>query len=96
MPSVALTSEGKLRKYLGEIALGQPFVKDDKQVVGEVLKRAKCEGSFATKSAPHRGAEDFAAEVMAQVQEAEPQPARAWATDGTPREQGFLMAPRRR
>jgi elongation factor Ts len=34
--------EGKVRKYLGEITLtGQPFVKDDKLAVSEVLKRGK-------------------------------------------------------
>jgi elongation factor Ts len=33
--------DGKLRKFLGEITLlGQPFVKDDKQTVEQVLKKA--------------------------------------------------------
>ena len=38
---VAKMVDGKVRKYLGEITLlGQPFVKDDKQTVEQVLKRA--------------------------------------------------------
>jgi len=37
---VAKMVDGKLRKFLGEITLlGQPFVKDDKLAVGDVLKR---------------------------------------------------------
>jgi len=65
-------TEGKLRKFLGEITLlGQPFVKDDKQTVAQVLKAA---GAKVTRYARYEvGAgiekkqENFAEEVMAQV-----------------------------
>jgi elongation factor Ts len=65
-------SEGKLRKFLGEITLlGQPFVKDDKQVVGEVLKRANAKVlrfvRFEVGAGIEKKQENFAAEVMAQV-----------------------------
>jgi elongation factor Ts len=65
-------SEGKLRKYLGEITLlGQPFVKDDKQAVGEVLKRANAKihrfVRYEVGAGIEKRQEDFAAEVMAQV-----------------------------
>jgi len=64
--------EGKLRKYLGEITLlGQPFVKDDKQAVGEVLKRANAKVlrfvRYEVGAGIEKKQEDFAAEVMAQV-----------------------------
>jgi elongation factor Ts len=65
-------TEGKLRKFLGEITLlGQPFVKDDKQTVAQVLKNA---GASVTRYVRYEvGAgiekkqENFAEEVMAQV-----------------------------
>ena len=65
-------TEGKLRKYLGEITLlGQPFVKDDKQAVGEVLKRANAKVlrfvRFEVGAGIEKKQENFAAEVMAQV-----------------------------
>jgi elongation factor Ts len=65
-------TEGKLRKYLGEITLlGQPFVKDDKQAVGEVLKRANAKVlrfvRYEVGAGIEKKQEDFAAEVMAQV-----------------------------
>jgi elongation factor Ts len=65
-------SEGKLRKYLGEITLlGQPFVKDDKQAVAEVLKRANAKihrfVRYEVGAGIEKRQEDFAAEVMAQV-----------------------------
>jgi elongation factor Ts len=65
-------SEGKLRKFLGEITLlGQPFVKDDKQLVGDVLKRANAKilryVRYEVGAGIEKKQEDFAAEVMAQV-----------------------------
>jgi elongation factor Ts len=65
-------TEGKLRKFLGEITLlGQPFVKDDKQAVAEVLKRANAKVlrfvRYEVGAGIEKKQEDFAAEVMAQV-----------------------------
>jgi elongation factor Ts len=65
-------SEGKLRKFLGEITLlGQPFVKDDKQAVAEVLKRSNAKVlrfvRYEVGAGIEKKQEDFAAEVMAQV-----------------------------
>jgi elongation factor Ts len=65
-------SEGKLRKFLGEITLlGQPFVKDDKQIVAQVLKSANARVlrfvRFEVGAGIEKKQENFAAEVMAQV-----------------------------
>jgi len=65
-------TEGKLRKFLGEITLlGQPFVKDDKQTVAQVLKSANARVLRFVRNEVGAGIEkkqeDFAAEVMAQV-----------------------------
>jgi elongation factor Ts len=65
-------TEGKLRKYLGEITLlGQPFVKDDKQTVAQVLKNANAKVlrfvRFEVGAGIEKKQENFAAEVMAQV-----------------------------
>jgi elongation factor Ts len=65
-------TEGKLRKYLGEITLlGQPFVKDDKQSVAQVLKQANARVvrfvRYEVGAGIEKKAENFAAEVMAQV-----------------------------
>ena len=65
-------TEGKLRKYLGEITLlGQPFVKDDKQSVAQVLKQANARVvrfvRYEVGAGTEKKAENFAAEVMAQV-----------------------------
>jgi elongation factor Ts len=65
-------SEGKLRKFLGEITLlGQPFVKDDKQTVEQVLKQAKASVQrfvrFEVGAGIEKKQENFAEEVMAQV-----------------------------
>jgi len=65
-------TEGKLRKFLGEITLlGQPFVKDDKQAVAEVLKRSNAKVlrfvRYEVGAGIEKKQEDFAAEVMAQV-----------------------------
>lgn len=69
---VAKMVDGKLRKYLGEITLlGQPFVKDDKAVVGDILKKAGASVARFTRFEVGAGLtkkqENFAAEVMAQV-----------------------------
>jgi elongation factor Ts len=65
-------TEGKLRKYLGEITLlGQPFVKDDKQSVAQVLKHANARVvrfvRYEVGAGIEKKQENFAAEVMAQV-----------------------------
>ena len=65
-------TEGKLRKYLGEITLlGQPFVKDDKQSVAQVLTRANARVlrfvRYEVGAGIEKKQENFAAEVMAQV-----------------------------
>jgi elongation factor Ts len=69
---VAKMVDGKLRKYLSEITLsGQPFVKDDKLAVAEVLKRGKARvlrfARYEVGAGIERKQENFAAEVMAQV-----------------------------
>ena len=65
-------SEGKLRKFLSEITLlGQPFVKDDKQTVEQVLKQAGAKVvryvRYEVGAGIEKKQENFAAEVMAQV-----------------------------
>jgi elongation factor Ts len=69
---LAKASEGKLRKFLGEITLlGQPFVKDDKQSVAQVLTQANARVlrfvRYAVGAGIEKKQENFAAEVMAQV-----------------------------
>ena len=69
---VAKMVDGKVRKYLGEITLvGQPFVKDDKVTVGEVLKRGNARvlrfARYEVGAGIEKKQENFAAEVMAQV-----------------------------
>jgi len=69
---VAKMVDGKLRKYLSEITLtGQPFVKDDKLAVAEVLKRGKARvlrfARYEVGAGIEKKQENFAAEVMAQV-----------------------------
>jgi elongation factor Ts len=69
---LAKATEGKLRKYLGEITLlGQPFVKDDKQSVEQVLKQANAKVlrfvRYEVGAGIEKKQENFAAEVMAQV-----------------------------
>ena len=64
--------EGRMRKYLAEITLvGQPFVKDPDQTVGQLLKAAGAEVTAFVRYEVGEGIEkkqeDFAAEVMAQV-----------------------------
>jgi elongation factor Ts len=65
--------EGKLRKRLNEMSLvGQPFVKDDKTTVENLLKKAGAEVTamvrFEVGAGLEKKAGDFAAEVMATVQ----------------------------
>ena len=69
---VAKMVDGKVRKYLSEITLtGQPFVKDDKLTVAEVLKRGKARvlrfARYEVGAGIEKKQENFAAEVMAQV-----------------------------
>jgi elongation factor Ts len=74
-PIVEKMVEGRLRKYLAEICLtGQPFVKDPDTTVGELLARAKAGVSgflrYEVGEGIERKQENFAAEVMAQVEAA--------------------------
>ncbi len=64
--------EGRMKKYLAEITLvGQPFVKDPDQTVGQLLKSAGAEVTsfirYEVGEGIEKKQEDFAAEVMAQV-----------------------------
>jgi elongation factor Ts len=67
--------EGRLRKYLAEICLtGQPFVKDPDVTVGQLLEQAGASVSgflrYEVGEGIERKQENFAAEVMAQVEAA--------------------------
>ncbi len=69
---VAKMVDGKIRKYLGEITLlGQPFVKDDKQAVGDVLKKASAKVTrfvrYEVGAGIEKKQENFAEEVAAAV-----------------------------
>ena len=69
---VAKMVEGSVQKYLKEVTLlGQPFVKNDKQTVEQLLKAAKASVDSFTLYIVGEGLEkkkdDFAAEVMAAV-----------------------------
>lgn len=64
--------QGRLRKYLAEITLvGQPFVKDPDQTVGQLLKAAGATVTYFERFEVGEGiekkSENFAEEVMAQV-----------------------------
>lgn len=64
--------DGRIRKYLAEVALtGQPFVKDADVTVGAMLKKAGAEVKQFVRLEVGEGIEkkqtDFAAEVAAQV-----------------------------
>jgi elongation factor Ts len=64
--------EGKIRKFLGEITLlGQPFVKDDKQSVEQVLKKANARVvryvRYEVGAGIEKKQENFAEEVAAAV-----------------------------
>jgi elongation factor Ts len=67
--------EGRLRKYLAEICLtGQPFVKDPDTTVGQLLEKGKARVTgflrFEVGEGIEKKQENFAAEVMAQVEAA--------------------------
>jgi elongation factor Ts len=69
---VAKRVEGSVQKYLKEVSLyGQPFVKNDKQTVEQMLKAANTKVAGFTLYVVGEGIEkktdDFAAEVAAQV-----------------------------
>ena len=68
--------EGSVQKFLKEVTLlGQPFVKNDKQTIAELLKSKGASVAAFTLYVVGEGIEkrkdDFAAEVMAQVQASE-------------------------
>src|SRR5215469_1977526 len=74
---VAKMVEGRLRKALSEITLaGQPFVKDPDVTIEKLLKGAKAEVTaferFEVGAGIEKKADDFVADVMAQVKGAEP------------------------
>jgi elongation factor Ts len=63
---------GRIKKFLAEVTLvGQPFVKDDKITVAELVKAKKTNvvrfSRFEVGEGIEKKVEDFAAEVMAQV-----------------------------
>jgi elongation factor Ts len=64
---------GRLNKYLNEISLlGQPFVKDTDTTVGKLLKASDASVlrfcRYEVGEGIEKKTEDFAAEVMAQVE----------------------------
>jgi len=64
--------EGRVRKYLNEITLhGQPFVRDDKVAVGDLLKQRKARVlrfiRYEVGAGIEKRQENFADEVMAQA-----------------------------
>lgn len=72
---VAKMVDGRIAKYLAEVTLlGQPFVKDPDQTVEKLLtaKSAKVDGftMFVVGEGMEKKSCDFAAEVMAQVNQA--------------------------
>jgi len=67
--------EGRLRKYLAEICLvGQPFVKDPDTTVGKLIEAAQASVTgflrYEVGEGIEKKQENFAAEVMAQVEAA--------------------------
>ena len=74
---VAKMVEGRLRKALSEITLsGQPFVKDPDTTIEKLLKGAKAEvlsfERFEVGAGIEKKADDFVADVMAQVKGSDP------------------------
>ena len=74
---VAKMVEGRLRKALSEITLaGQPFVKDPDVSIEKLLKGAKAEAlafeRFEVGAGIEKKADDFVADVMAQVKGSDP------------------------
>jgi elongation factor Ts len=68
--------EGSVQKFIREVTLlGQPFVKDDKQTIEQLLKSKSASVAAFTLYVVGEGLEkkkdDFAAEVMAQVGQAQ-------------------------
>lgn len=64
--------QGRLKKYLGEVTLlGQPFVKDPNQTVGELLLQSGARVQrfvrFEVGEGIEKKTENFAEEVMAQI-----------------------------
>jgi elongation factor Ts len=76
--------EGGVQKFLKEVTLlGQPFVKNDKQTVDQLLKASKASIAafvfFVVGEGIERKKDDFASEVKAQMDQArqkdkDPQP----------------------
>lgn len=67
--------EGSVQKFLKEVTLlGQPFVKNDKQTVEQLLKSAQAQVTgfalYLVGEGIEKKKDDFAAEVMAQVGQA--------------------------
>jgi elongation factor Ts len=67
--------EGSVQKYLKEVTLlGQPFVKDDKQSVDQLLKTRKASVAafalYVVGEGIEKKKDDFVSEVMAQVSQA--------------------------
>lgn len=65
-------AEGSVKKFLKEVTLvNQPFVKDDKKSVGELLKSAGATVAayqlYIVGEGIEKRQDDFAAEVAAQV-----------------------------
>jgi elongation factor Ts len=74
---VAKMVEGRLRKALSEITLtGQPFVKDPDTSIEKLLKGARAEvvafERFEVGAGIEKRADDFVADVMAQVKASDP------------------------
>lgn len=70
---IAKMVEGRLRKYLAEIALmGQPFIKDEDTTVEKLVQKAGAKVTMFARYEVGAGIEkkqdDFVSEVMAQVQ----------------------------
>ncbi len=68
--------EGSVQKFLREITLlGQPFVKDDKQTVEQLLKSRHAKvvafHLYVVGEGLEKRKDDFVAEVMAQAQQAQ-------------------------
>jgi len=71
-PIVAKMVEGAVQKFLREVTLlGQPFVKDDRQSIEQLLKAKGAAVAGFTRYVVGEGLEkrkdDFVSEVMAQV-----------------------------
>ena len=68
--------EGRMRKFTGEISLtGQPFVRDPNVTVGQMLKEHNadvvCFKRLEVGEGVEKKQEDFAAEVQAQIADAQ-------------------------